>query len=88
MEHDPRNRPEPVDSWPGYPPSRLDAQKKSLGATERNEAARDASRDRVAQRVADDFVVVDECGRAYQLDANLCARTQRATCDWARSAQH
>jgi transposase len=45
----------------------LDAQKKTLGATERNEAARDAYRNQVAQRVADDFVVVDECGTNINL---------------------
>ncbi len=87
MEHDPRNRPEPVDRWPGDPPSRLDAQKKTLGATERNEAARDAYRNQVAQRVADDFVVVDECGTNINLTP-IYARAQRATCDRARSTQH
>ncbi len=38
-----------------------------LGATERNESARDEHRERVARRAADDFVVVDECGSNINL---------------------
>jgi hypothetical protein len=52
----------------------LDAQKKLLGATERNEAARDKQRERVARRAAADYVVVDECGR----NINLTPRYARA----------
>lgn len=41
---------------------RLDAQKKTLGATERDEQHRAAYRQRIAHRTAADFVIVDECG--------------------------
>lgn len=46
---------------------RLDAQKKTLGATERDEQARATYRERVAVRTADDFVIVDECGSNINL---------------------
>jgi transposase len=52
----------------------LDAQKKTLAAAERNELARDAYRTRVAERVAADFVVVDEGGS----NINLTPRYARA----------
>jgi transposase len=45
----------------------LDTQKKTLGATERDEQARVAYRERVAVRNADDFVVVAECGSNINL---------------------
>jgi transposase len=40
----------------------LDAKKKTLGATERNEEARAAWRDSLKQRDARQLVVIDECG--------------------------
>ncbi len=43
-------------------PRRLDAQKKTLGATERDEQQRRDYRHRITQRAAADFVIVDECG--------------------------
>jgi transposase len=45
----------------------LDAQKKTLGAAERDEQARNQYRTRVAQRTAQDFVVIDECGSNINL---------------------
>jgi transposase len=45
----------------------LDAQKKTLGATERDEQQRRTYQDRIAQRAADDFVIVDECGSNINL---------------------
>ncbi len=53
---------------------RLDTEKKTLGATERDEQARATYRARVAVRTADDFVVVDECGS----NINLTPRYARA----------
>jgi hypothetical protein len=47
---------------------RLDAQKKTLGATERNEQARAAYRIQVASYNQDQVVVVDECGSNKYLD--------------------
>ncbi|HEX6122808.1 MAG TPA: IS630 family transposase [Ktedonobacterales bacterium] len=44
------------------PPPRLDAQKKSLAASERHEEARTAWRDDAAQRDPQQFVFVDETG--------------------------
>ncbi|MDQ5851164.1 MAG: IS630 family transposase [Chloroflexota bacterium] len=45
----------------------MDAQKKTLGATERDEPKRAAFRQRIAHRTADDFVVVDEMGSNLNL---------------------
>lgn len=45
----------------------LDAEKKTLGATERDEQQRRAYRERIAQRAATDFVIVDECGSTIKL---------------------
>ncbi len=56
------------------PPARLDTEKKSLGATERNEQHRHAFRQRIAQRDATDFVIVDESGT----NLNLTPRYARA----------
>jgi transposase len=61
----------PGDCSPG-----LDAQKKTLGASERDEAARQAFRERIQQRSADDFVIVDECGSNLNLTP-LYARAPR-----------
>lgn len=74
MEHDARHDGEPVDDRARDSPLGLDAQKKTLGAAERNAAARDEYRTRVAARVAADFVVVDECGS----NINLTPRYARA----------
>ena len=46
---------------------RVDAPKKTLDATERDEQVRTAYRERVAARVAADFVSVDECGSNVNL---------------------
>jgi transposase len=46
----------------GDPPAGLDAQKKSLAASERDEAARAAWREAVATRDPEQFVFVDESG--------------------------
>src|SRR5205814_5199997 len=61
---------------PGDCPPELDAQKKTLGASERDEAARQAFRERIQQRTADDFVTVDECGSNLNLTP-LYARAPR-----------
>jgi transposase len=57
------------DSAPG-----VDLQKQTLGATERDEQARAAYRERIQQRNVDDFVIVDECGS----NINLTPRYARA----------
>ncbi len=46
---------------------RLDTEKKTLGATERDEEARAAYRTQVAQYAQDQVVVVDECGSNINL---------------------
>ncbi len=56
-----------MDDWAGHSEIGLDTQKKTLGATERDEHARATYRTRVAERDADDFVVVDECGSNVNL---------------------
>ncbi len=56
-------------SWP-----RLDTEKKTLGATERNETQRDAFRTQIISRSAADFVIVDETGS----NVNLTPRYARA----------
>jgi transposase len=45
----------------------LDTQKKTLRASERDEIARAAFRERIAQRSASDFVIFDECGSNLNL---------------------
>jgi transposase len=50
------------DDEPCYSPRRLDAQKKTLGATERNEEERAAWRAEVKALPAQQLVFVDECG--------------------------
>lgn len=56
-----------MDRGPRHPPARLDPQKKTLGATERDEHARAAYRDQVARQPADRYVIVDECGSNINL---------------------
>jgi hypothetical protein len=46
----------------GPAPARLDAEKESLAASERNEAERRAWRQEAAQRAAERYVFVDETG--------------------------
>lgn len=55
------------DTGAGHHAPGLDAQKKTLGAAERDEQARIAYRKRVAGRAAADFVIVDECGSNINL---------------------
>jgi len=45
----------------------LDTQKKTVGATERNEHARSSYREQVAQHRADAYVIMDECGTNINL---------------------
>jgi len=63
-----------VDLGPGHAWPRLDPEKKTLGATERNETQRDAFRAQIISRSAADFVIVDETGSTV----NLTPRYARA----------
>ncbi len=56
-----------VDDGTRYPALGVDTEKKSLGATERDEHARTVFRQQVAARTATDFVIVDECGSNINL---------------------
>lgn len=56
-----------MDGGAGHSPLGLDAEKKTLGATERDEQARVAYRDQVAQHRADAYVIIDECGSNINL---------------------
>ncbi len=56
-----------MDGRTRHPPLGLDAQKKTLGATERDEHARAAYREQVAQQPADAYVIIDECGSNINL---------------------
>ncbi len=67
MERHARDDAQLPDPGAGDHPPWLDAQKKTLGATERDEQARVAYRARVAGRAASDFVIVDECGSTIKL---------------------
>lgn len=69
-----------MDGGACHPPPRLDAKKKTLAATERDEAAREQYRARVKGRKVDDFVVVDECGTNLDLTPRYARapRGQRA----------
>ncbi len=58
---------EPVDARAGDPAPRLDAEKKTLRAAERDEGQRRAYRERRADRAAAEFVVIDECGSNLNL---------------------
>ncbi len=64
-----------MDRWTGDCALGLDIYKKTLAATERDEQARTAYRERVAARVADSFVIVDEWGS----NINLTPRYARAS---------
>ncbi len=63
-----------MDLGPRYPRPGLDAEKKTLGATERNEEQRQNFRAQIATRAAADFVIVDETGS----NLNLTPRYARA----------
>lgn len=69
-----------MDGGPRHPPTRVDPQKKTLGAAERDEPARTAYRERVAARAVQDFVVVDECG------SNIHLTPIYARAPWGRRA--
>ena len=71
-----------MDVGPGHPRLGLDAQKKTLGAAERDEPQRQAFRARIVQRAADDFVIVDEMGSNINLTPRYgrAPRGQRAYC--------
>ena len=56
-----------MDRGPGDPPVGLDPQKKTLGATERDEQARAVYREQIAQHRADEYVIIDECGSNIHL---------------------
>lgn len=56
-----------MDGGPRYPALGLDPQKKTLGAAERDEHARAAYRDQVAQQRAERYVIIDECGSNINL---------------------
>ena len=59
---------------PSHQARRMDAKKKSLGASERDDEQRQQFRERVATRDARDFIVVDESGT----NLNLTPRYARA----------
>jgi transposase len=63
-----------MDPWPCHSPPRLDTQKKTLAASERNATKRDEFRARIQHRPAADFVIVDEMGS----NLNLTPRYGRA----------
>ncbi len=56
-----------MDAGACHPTFGLDTQKKTVGATERNEHARSAYREQIAQHRADAYVIVDECGSNINL---------------------
>ncbi len=56
-----------MDAGARHPPLGLDPQKKTLGATERDEQARAAYREQVAQHRAEKYVIIDECGSNINL---------------------
>ena len=61
---------------PGHPPTGLDAQKKTLGASERNEAARAVWSEQARQLESRELVFVDECSSNIALTP-LYARAPR-----------
>ncbi len=63
-----------MDPGPRHPALGLDVEKKTLGATERDERERQAFRERIRHHPADVFVVVDEMGS----NLNLTPRYGRA----------
>ena len=67
MEHHLRDGVEFSNAGSRDDPPRLDTEKKTLGAAERDDHARAAYRERVAVRDARDFVILDECGSNINL---------------------
>lgn len=67
---------EPFDDGSCDQTGRMDAKKKTMGATERDEAARAAWRERLKEFDAHQFVVIDECGSNIGLTP-LYARAPR-----------
>ncbi len=69
-----RHELESVDARQSHTALGVDKKKRSMGATERDEEAREQYRERVKQHPASSFVVVDECGS----NVNLTPRYARA----------
>lgn len=67
MERQARHGGKSLDRGSRHSALGVDAQKKTLAATERNEAARTEYRARVRGRRTQDFVIVDECGSNINL---------------------
>src|SRR5215212_6244418 len=65
-----------MDARARYPPAGLDAKKKSLGTSERDEAQRQAYREQISVPAAARFVVLDESGTNLNL-TRLYARAPR-----------
>jgi transposase len=65
-----------MDAGPRHSAARLDAKKKSVGASERNEEHRQAYREQIRRQAADEFVIVDESGTNLNLTP-LYARAPR-----------
>lgn len=65
-----------MDPRPGHPAAGLDTKKKSLGASERDEAQRAAYREQISATAAARFVVLDESGSNLNL-TRLYARAPR-----------
>lgn len=63
-----------MDPWPCHPTHRVDPQKKTMAASERDPQQRDEFRTRIRERAASDFVIVDEMGS----NLNLTPRYGRA----------
>ena len=74
MEYDPWDDAECADARTSDCTHGLDAQKKTLAATERDEQQRQQWRAQVSTPTADQFVVIDECGS----NLNLTPRYARA----------
>ncbi len=74
MEAGTRHELESVDVRQSHTALGVDKKKRSMGATERDEEAREQYRERVKQHPASSFVVVDECGS----NVNLTPRYARA----------
>ena len=88
MEYNARHDTKPVRPRARDAAFGLDAETTTLGATERDEQQRQADPDRIAERAAPDFVIVDECGRAHHFDAARCPRAARPTGGWDRAPHH
>lgn len=74
---------EPADDGSGHQASRLDAKKKTLGASERNDEERAAWRDQLTQLDARQVVVIDECGSNISLTP-LYARSPKGSRAYGR----